>query len=153
MPARGPAGSKAGRGGGPGPAASARPSVGELLARPPAWPREWAQRIGQEASKLGGRTEVRRSRSGTDWEVRWTLDHRALITLRPGPTLVEVQADVPEAKVAHVLADPETDGEFQQQLQDAPSFRGRRRVVVPLGSARRVNTISALLRTLARGGG
>lgn len=126
--------------------------MGELLALPPAWPREWSQRIGQEASKLGGRTEVRRRRTGEGWEIRWTLDQRPLLTLRPTPAGVEVEMDIPESSVRAVLADPSTDEEFARELQAVRMLRGRRRLCVPIGSARRANTVSLVVRVLARVG-
>jgi hypothetical protein len=123
-----------------------RPSVGELLALPPAWPREWAQRLGREAADLGGRPEVHRSSDGEGWEVWWMHGRRRLLALRPDGQGVRVQLALGEPATRRVLSDPGVEEEFRAQLAATASVRGRRHVEVALGSARRLNAVVESLR-------
>lgn len=127
-----------------------KPTPGELLLSLPAWPREWAQRLGREASEWGARSEVHPSRSGRGWELRWVADRRVLATLRPVSQGVEVEVLVPATAVERILERSEVDEEFRRELRASPKVRQRCRVTVPLSSARRSATLSLVLGLLAR---
>ncbi len=127
-----------------------RPGPGEVLSGLPAWPREWAQRLGREARGLGARVEVHRSREGNAWELRWVIDRRSLLVLRPVAQGVRAELSIPERALPHILEHHLTDEEFRQKLLAAAPLRGRRRMDVALDNARRVNTISGVLILLSR---
>lgn len=129
-----------------------RPTSGELLSSLPAWPREWAQRLGREADDLGACSQVQRSRGGVEWELCWLLDRRPVMTLRLTPQGVRVLLAVPERAAELWLQGPSDDEELRRDLLRALPRRGLRRVEVGLGSAVRARAVADLLRLVARVG-
>lgn len=128
-----------------------RPTQALLLSGLPAWPREWAQRVGQEASRLGARAQVHRTRGGGAWELRWVLDQRPLVVLRPTPQGVAVALSLAESDVRRVVENQLTDEELRAKLMRTKPTRGHRRLEVGLDSARRTQSVCAILRTQAMG--
>lgn len=127
--------------------AQERPTPGDLLATLAPWPREWAQRLGRSASDLGGRAEVHStSASAGAWELRWVVGRRPVLTMRPQGEGVEVDLWVQDSSRRHVLEDPRTDDGVRAALLEAPSARGRRRLRLPLNSARRVASLELVLK-------
>lgn len=130
-----------------------RPSPGEVLSSLPAWPREWAQRLGREATKLGAEMQVRKGRRAGTWQLQWLIDHRPLFALEEATPGVWVELSLFESEATRMAEDPQTDEEFRARIAATAPMRGRRKLRVPLDSSRRANTLSLFLRCRAHGYG
>ncbi|MDE1821293.1 MAG: hypothetical protein KGI98_10680 [Euryarchaeota archaeon] len=101
-------------------------------------------------SELGAHAEVHPRRTEVGWELRWLIGRRTVLSLVSTAQGVSVRFSVPDRAAGRLLEDEESDEEFRAQLRRAPVVQGRRRLEVPLGSARRLHSLVRAVLLLSR---
>jgi hypothetical protein len=121
------------------------PPVGTILQGAPAWPREWAQRLGRRIQEAGGTLRTARLPGTSTWGLSWSIGRRSVLVLEVRSQGVLCRFRLPRAVLGLLTHDERLDPELREILTHSP-VRGRYlRVTAPLDSSRRVRSLEEML--------